>query len=328
MFSVIITVYNKGEYILKTLESVIKNNTENVEVIIINDGSEDNCGELIQEFVNYNSSVNIKFVNRKENRGVTYSKYEGVKCARNEFVFFLDGDDIISENLFEAIKNEEINSSTVLEWSIFEFNNENDISKKNEDNNESITVERRIKSFFEDDMNSSMSNKLYYRTTLYKIFKRVPDISFAEDLIINMEYYLHVKRIIPLQNGTLFYRKAITSLTSKFDTNNYIKKAYDPYTYRKEFIRNYDLSRELLVLAQRWYLKMTFYTLVEIIRFIDDEDQALINENLKFIFNDLKSISFINLRLKMHAFMLRGICNSRICVMFIRKYFERKINEN
>jgi glycosyltransferase involved in cell wall biosynthesis len=97
LISIIITNYNYGQYIEKAIRSVVNQTYSNIELIIINDGSTDDSDEVIKKIVNENSNRNIRYVNRK-NRGVVYTRNEGIKLAKGEFISYLDADDYFNQN--------------------------------------------------------------------------------------------------------------------------------------------------------------------------------------------------------------------------------------
>jgi len=97
LISVIITNYNYDQYITKAIESVLAQTYRNIELIIINDGSTDNSDEIIKELVSKNQGRNIKYVSRK-NKGVVYTRNEGIELAKGEFICYLDADDYFNHN--------------------------------------------------------------------------------------------------------------------------------------------------------------------------------------------------------------------------------------
>lgn len=96
--SVIVPAYNVQEYIKECLESLIKQSFRFFEVIIINDGSTDETGNIINSYARKYKF--IKIINQK-NKGLSAARNIGLKEAKGEFIYFLDSDDIVSENLLE-----------------------------------------------------------------------------------------------------------------------------------------------------------------------------------------------------------------------------------
>ena len=97
LISIIITNYNYGQYITKAVKSVLVQTYPNIELIIINDGSTDNSDEVIKALVSENQERNIRYVSRK-NKGIVYTRNEGLELAKGEFLCYLDADDYFNRN--------------------------------------------------------------------------------------------------------------------------------------------------------------------------------------------------------------------------------------
>jgi glycosyltransferase involved in cell wall biosynthesis len=97
-FSIITPCYNLENHIEKTIESVLKQTYKYFELIIIDDGSKDNSLDIIRK--NKNKDNRIK-VFSKENGGVSSARNFGIGKAQGEYIFFLDGDDLIENDLLE-----------------------------------------------------------------------------------------------------------------------------------------------------------------------------------------------------------------------------------
>ena len=112
-FSVIIPTYNREELISKAIDSVLSQNYNNYEIIVIDDGSIDNTVELMNKYLDKDKRIRF-FINDK-NMGVSYSRNRGIDEAKGEFVTFLDSDDILLKGFFrEMNKNIVENKDTVF----------------------------------------------------------------------------------------------------------------------------------------------------------------------------------------------------------------------
>ncbi len=109
IFSVIIPCYNVEKYISKTIESVLNQTFNNFELILINDGSKDKTREILEFYEKQDKR--IKVIN-KVNEGVSKTRNLGIELAKGEYLYFLDGDDCIENNLLEnanlILKNKKI----------------------------------------------------------------------------------------------------------------------------------------------------------------------------------------------------------------------------
>ena len=92
LISVIITNYNYAQYVSKAIESVLAQTYRNIELIIINDGSIDKSDEIIKEAISLNQTRDIKYISRI-NKGVVFTRNEGMEIAKGEYISYLDADD-------------------------------------------------------------------------------------------------------------------------------------------------------------------------------------------------------------------------------------------
>lgn len=93
--SVIIPVYNYGEFLKKAIESVLAQNFEDYELIIVNDGSTDNTSEVLKAYEGMNK---IKLITHKKNQGLVRSCHEAIEASTGEYIIRLDADDYFDEN--------------------------------------------------------------------------------------------------------------------------------------------------------------------------------------------------------------------------------------
>jgi len=101
LFSVIIPLYNKAEYILKTLSSISSQSFEEYEVIIVDDGSTDNSVKKIQQ---HTQDGRIQIITQK-NAGPAAARNTGVRYAESEWVVFMDADDYFLPSAFETFRS-------------------------------------------------------------------------------------------------------------------------------------------------------------------------------------------------------------------------------
>lgn len=96
--SVIIPVYNTEKYLGDCLNSVCNQTLSNIEIICINDGSTDNCKNILEQYALRDSRIKII---HQENKGLSYSRNQGLEVAKGEFIQFVDSDDMLVENALE-----------------------------------------------------------------------------------------------------------------------------------------------------------------------------------------------------------------------------------
>ena len=102
LVSIIIPAYNVEKYIGATLESICRNKLDNVEIIVVDDGSTDNTRQTVEECLERLNPPHYKVI-RQENKGVSVARNTGIDNAVGKYLIFCDGDDLCYPNLVEAI---------------------------------------------------------------------------------------------------------------------------------------------------------------------------------------------------------------------------------
>ena len=99
--SIIVPVYNVEKYIEKCLNSLVKQTMEDIEIIIVNDGSKDNSINVINKFIK-RYPEKIQYL-EKENGGLSDARNYGLPYAKGEYIAFLDSDDYVEEDMYEKL---------------------------------------------------------------------------------------------------------------------------------------------------------------------------------------------------------------------------------
>ena len=100
LVSIIIPVYNVEKYLSQCIESVINQTYKNLEIILIDDGSPDNCGEICDSYAEKDSRI---IVLHKKNEGVSAARNDGIAISKGEYICFVDSDDYVLENYVETL---------------------------------------------------------------------------------------------------------------------------------------------------------------------------------------------------------------------------------
>lgn len=128
--SVIVPIYNVEKYLEKCINSLLSQTLEDIQIILVNDGSKDNSGNIAKEYEK-NNKDRVIYV-EKENGGLSDARNYGLKYATGDFVAFLDSDDYIEKNAYEEMYNKAIeeNADYVECDFIWEFPNKIRVDKQ------------------------------------------------------------------------------------------------------------------------------------------------------------------------------------------------------
>ena len=104
LISVIVPAYNIEDYLQKCLESILAQSYKNIEIIIVDDGSADKTGEIVDQYTTqYPNKIKSLHL---QNGGVLNARLKGIEIASGEWIGFVDGDDEIESDMYERlIKN-------------------------------------------------------------------------------------------------------------------------------------------------------------------------------------------------------------------------------
>ena len=98
--SVIVPIYNASKYLSRCIDSILNQTLEDIEIILINDGSTDESHEIIDKY----NDTRIKYYKRK-NFGIGSSRNFGISNANGEFICFVDSDDYLNSTFCEEMYN-------------------------------------------------------------------------------------------------------------------------------------------------------------------------------------------------------------------------------
>ena len=100
LVSIIVPVYNAEKYLKKSIKSITSQTYKNIEIICIDDGSNDKSLEILHKFAGEDQRIRIIY---KKNEGVSLARNTGLESAKGDFVLFVDSDDWIEKNLCETL---------------------------------------------------------------------------------------------------------------------------------------------------------------------------------------------------------------------------------
>ena len=101
--SAVIPVFNAEKYLSRCIKSVVGQTEQNIEIILVNDGSTDDSGKVCKSFANADSR--IKYI-EQENSGSQASRKHGVNAATGDYITFIDADDWIESDYYEKVCNQ------------------------------------------------------------------------------------------------------------------------------------------------------------------------------------------------------------------------------
>lgn len=275
--SVIVPVYNIAEYLPRCLDSILAQTYSNIEIIAVNDGSQDMSGEVLDQYAEKYS--NIKVIHQ-ENAGVTAARLNGVRHATGEWIGFVDGDDYIEPNMYERLYNNAFEYHADIshcgyrmvfsDGRVHYFHNTGLLAKQDK-----ITGLKELLSGAR--IEPGLCNKLFHKSLFQSLLHGdvMPmDIKINEDLLMN--YYLFSAAENTVFEDWCPYHYIVRSASaSRSKLNEHI--IYDPIRVKQIILK--DASDELKTDAQRAYVNTCVYTYCGLVM----EKEYAVQPALKYI---------------------------------------------
>ncbi|MBQ2944591.1 MAG: glycosyltransferase family 2 protein [Ruminococcus sp.] len=213
IFSIIVPVYKVEEYIDKCVMSILNQTFSDFELILVDDGSPDNCPELCDEYAKQDSRVKVI---HKPNGGVSSARNEGVKIANGDYIWFVDSDDYVQENSLEVLCD--YISKTSADLYVFEhgFNEFYELKDMN-----GLLCDH----YYKYDFGFEPWNKVYKRSLITdnKLFFDTQE-KVGEDLLFNINYYTKMNSCLFIPEKLYHYVVRENSAMTTVDKERYKKQ--------------------------------------------------------------------------------------------------------
>ena len=224
LISVIVPIYKVENYLRKCVDSIISQTYRNLEIILVDDGSPDNCGLICDEYASLDSRIRVIHQN---NCGQSFARNRGLEQCTGEYISFVDGDDYLSPKLYQNLM-----SSVPFHLLLFgctlvdEYGTP--LSVRHPNTNQRSCHIATDSDIFTDIIQNSllgyMCNKIYHRSTIQNL--QLQPLPFREDLLFNIAAIQKLDRInISTECGYFYVQRSSSTLHTSFfgavpDTEN------------------------------------------------------------------------------------------------------------
>ena len=234
MISVIVPVYGVEPYLRECIDSILNQTYRDFEIILVDDGSPDECGTICDEYANQDDRVRVFHT---ENHGLSAARNVGLIEARGEAISFIDSDDWIEPNMLEMMEMKL--KETRADLCICGFWIENGALQKEhhfgKDDYSGITA---LKALIEGRINDNVWNKLYRRELFYNSnsdddfanektddMLLFPEGKNFEDYYVMHRIMIKAKRVEIITESYYHYRMRLDSITRNYSAKNLIDYA-------------------------------------------------------------------------------------------------------
>ena len=226
-FSIIVPVYNTEKYLRRCLDSLVNQTFKDIEIIIVNDCSQGNCKEIIEEYQKKDNR--IKYIEHSENKSLLQARKTGNIASTGKYIMYVDSDDELDINtcqeIFNVIKNED--------YDIVSFGTKVISNDKTKFIQWALSTNRfKIDSKFllceviNQKISHNMWNKVFHRRIIDKLTEYISDIQImnAEDMLQCLIAFYFAKSYKVIQKPLYIYYADIglsNKNTNEIDIDKY-----------------------------------------------------------------------------------------------------------
>lgn len=232
--SVIVPIHNSEKFLVKCLNSITNQTYQNLEIILVDNGSTDNCGMICDQYAEADSRI---IVIRKTEGNVASSRNIGLKAATGEYIGWVDSDDWIEPDMFEYLFGQSqlfCADIAVCGWYTHQ-NGETDVHQWKQ--TKDLCAAEALEELLKDDLlKNHLWNKLWRSELFHDI--RFPDCQYYEDIKTVYRLFLNAERIVCLpelkyhyscNSGSLIQNK---SLGAELEYCITVKRRFDDISPR------------------------------------------------------------------------------------------------
>lgn len=297
--SIIVPVYKVENYLNKCIQSITDQTYKNLEIILVDDGSPDNCPQLCDNWAKQDSRIKVIHIN---NSGVAAARNAGLKVATGEYIGFVDSDDWIDKDMYEFLLNYMCDGIDIVRCSYRKI--EQDIPEEfcNDGKKETLNSDEfLVKLFTNNILNSNCWCKLYRRSI-------IGDIKFPENIKIGEDHYFNyliaknADKIFTVNESKYNYLIRSSSVTNKTDINNWLQNV----KLHKLIFESEKNNNETKVYAAECFANWVLDLIALCIKSnkIETKEYAVIRNILNTSFKDLNHLP-LNKKLKVKLILAK-----------------------
>lgn len=257
LITIIVPVYNVKKYLKECLDSIINQTYKNLEIILVDDGSPDNCGKICDEYAKRDKRIKVI---HKENGGLSSARNAGLDIAKGEYISFIDSDDYVAENFIEKLYLLCIqNNADIAECDFIRFENEINLLEQEENLDIYSAYDRKHIIYMK---HSIACNKLYKKYLYEKL--RFPIGKTNEDEFTIYKILYSCKNVTVFTNLKLYYYRYNPQSIMGRTFNIKRLDALEALEERKQFYKKrneIELYNKTVEQYQGWL--MSFYILTK-----------------------------------------------------------------
>lgn len=290
LVSIIVPMYNVEKFIDKCVVSLINQTYKNLEIILVNDGSPDNCGNIAEQYAKLDNRIRVY---HKPNGGLSDARNKGLEVCEGEYVCFIDSDDYVEVNLIENVLNKALNAKADVV--IFGLYNET------LDENDNIIIKDPVM-FNPEEPRTMLSvvgyawNKLYKTSYLNKNkFSFQKGLSLVEDIVFNDKALTQTKNIEYVNTPLYHYvSRSRPTLVKQYHKDSFELHKLGFKSRKNVIFSLFGINRKTQELLAKSHINGIRYCCSNMFNYKNDLDFKAKYNNIKAMLNDELTLEHAN----------------------------------
>ena len=245
LISIIVPVYKTESYLRKCLDSIINQTYENLEIILVDDGSPDNCGKICDEYAASDSRIKVF---HQKNAGLSTARNAALKIASGEYVGFVDSDDWIDADMFEILCRGAMEYKADIAICGFYYvdGSGNKFREIREKQSSLYGREDALHHLIVDEkFTNHIWNKLYKKELFDDV--HFPQGRVFEDIATTYKLFEKADRIVFLNSSKYNYQQRDDSIVGAKTVRNEADRCFLLYERLMDIIKRYPNKKEILL---------------------------------------------------------------------------------
>ena len=242
MISVIVPIYNIAPYLRQCVDSIINQTYVDLEILLIDDGSSDQCSEICDEYAAKDNRVRAFHT---ENNGLSAARNLGLQKATGEYIGFIDSDDWIEPDMYEMLLREIEKTNTDISVCGYDVISDRKTAEWRPQG-KVYGIHEALSALLSEEINNNVWNKLFRRKVVQNVADEgsvFPEGKNYEDITVMHRIVAEARSVDAVEKPLYHYRMRPDSISQTYTARNLLDYA-DAYLTRYEFYREMRLSTE------------------------------------------------------------------------------------
>ena len=254
--SVIVPIYNVEKYLEKCLDSLVNQTLKDIEIILVNDGSTDNSGQIAKKYANKYKDKIIYL--EKENGGLSDARNYGLEYVKGDYISFVDSDDYISKNLYSELVKYMEKDYDMIKFGILTVDLKNNKIIENKSQQfENKTGEEAFDILYKTDKMTEVAWGYLYKASFWKENNFKYSINmYHEDFGLTPLVILKAKKVASTNILGYYYVQSDKSITRNSDEKKKLKMSYDLLKFYDQMlleIEKYEIGKKAIENIKIYY---------------------------------------------------------------------------